>query len=105
MVSASVATPEDFIAAFPRHPGKIEGLPTYEAIKALRADLAENASSIACTLGGGARQHGFVIKLDEKKDLHPKTPDGLFLITTQPPELWILEAKLSLTVRHGRCLS
>ena len=48
---------------------------------------------------------GFVIKLDENKYLHPKTPDGLFLITTQPPELWILEAKLSLTVRHGRCLS
>jgi hypothetical protein len=48
---------------------------------------------------------GVVVKLDANKDLHPKTPDGLFLITTQPPELWILEAKLSLTVRHGRCLS
>jgi len=46
-----------------------------------------------------------VLKLDVNDAPRSKTPDGVFLINTPRPELWILEAKPNLTVRHGRRLS
>ena len=42
-----------------------------------------------------------VIVLDAKKVLLPKTPDGVFLVNTPEPTLWIMEAKRHLNVRHG----
>jgi len=53
-------------------------------------------------LAGKYGDTGVVLKLDAPR---PKTPDGLFQINTPQPELWILEAKVNLTVRHGRRLS
>ena len=51
--------------------------------------------------GNNDVDEGVVIVLDAKKVLLPKTPDGVFLVNTPEPTLWILEAKRHLTVRHG----
>jgi hypothetical protein len=58
MSKLSVATIEQLVAGFPCQPEKIRGMPTYEILWALKADLKSNASSVDCLLGGGL--HGYL---------------------------------------------
>ena len=60
----SLPSVEDIIASFP-HPNvpKIEGEPTYKAIKEIEKLLISNASSFESELGGGTHGYlGLVIK-------------------------------------------
>jgi hypothetical protein len=58
MSELSVATIEQLIAGFPCQPEKIQGMPTYETLRALKSDLKSNASSVDCSLGGAL--HGYL---------------------------------------------
>jgi len=68
--------------------------------KNLQADAHKSLQSLLEEEYGNNDVDEGVIVLDAKKVLIPKTPDGVFLVNTPEPTLWILEAKLHLTNKY-----
>jgi hypothetical protein len=82
-MSSSVLSPEDFIAAFPRKPEKIQGPPTFESLRELRKTLQANAASVPSVLGGGAHGYlGVILTQEAYEAIAPGTP---FVKPAQPP--------------------
>lgn len=82
MSSTSVPTPDELISSFIGQPDKIEGVPTYATLAALKDVLQENAASVPCTLGGG--NFGYVGMIVSAAAYAAIEPDAPFTIPADP---------------------